>query len=450
MKTFYWSSLAVILSTICGHVVGGTQKQPLPGVRLNDVNGIDSIYSVRSKNFHGIKWKFKTDGKIFSSPTVLDGVAYIGSEDHYLYAVDAGDGTLKWKFKTGGPVHTSPAVYKATVYVGSFDGYYYAVDINTGLEKWKVKTNGERWMGGKGYFGMKPLDEYLDDPWDYFLSSPSIDASDSPPTLYFGSSDGNLYAVDAANGKVKWKFLTEGSIHTTPAIYNHTVYVGSWDTNLYAVDARTGKLKWKFKTGDQPGMSGIQASPRIDDGKIYFGARDAHMYALDAMTGKVIWKYDAEKSWILTSAAVQEGTVYVGTSDSFLLLALDAKTGNEKSRFQADGYVYSSPVVKDNSIFFGDFTGKIFCVDVTSSGKKWSEFVTDGRKENGASVLNNKGKLDFAFAGSGQDLSIYKNVVGVMNRFYTLGPIVSTPSVEDGVVYVGSADGFLYAINLAD
>jgi eukaryotic-like serine/threonine-protein kinase len=119
----------------------------------------------------------------------------------------------------------------------------------------------------------------------------------------------------------------------------------------------------------------------IDDGKIYFGARDAHMYALDASTGKMIWKYDAEKLWTLSSAVVHEGIVYVGTSDSFLLLALDAKTGNEKFKFSTDGYIYSSPVIRDNNIYFGDFTGKIFCVDLTSYGRKWSEFVTDGRRK---------------------------------------------------------------------
>ena len=202
MKTLYWNKLAVLLFAVCGYTFAGTKEQPILRGPLDDGKPVD-IYSLRGKNFHDIKWKFKTDGKIFSSPTVLDGVAYIGSEDHYLYAVDAVAGTLKWKFKTGGPVHASPAVYQTTVYVGSFDGYYYAIDINTGREKWKVKTKGEKWMGGKGYLGMKPTDEYLDDPWDYFLSSPSIELSDSQLTVYFGSSDGNLYAVDAANGQIK-------------------------------------------------------------------------------------------------------------------------------------------------------------------------------------------------------------------------------------------------------
>jgi hypothetical protein len=78
---------------------------------------------------------------------------------------------------------------------------------------------------------------------------------------------------------------------------------------------------------------------------------------------------------------------------------------------------------------------------------KWTEFVTDGRTQNAALVLN-KGKLDFAFAAEGKDLSLYATTVDVMNRFYSLGPFLSTAAVHDNTLYVGSADGFLYAINL--
>ena len=49
-------------------------------------------------------------------------------------------------------------------------------------------------------------------------------------------------------GEIKWKFKTNGIIHTSPALYDSTIYIGSWDTYLYAIDAITGKEKWKFFT----------------------------------------------------------------------------------------------------------------------------------------------------------------------------------------------------------
>src|SRR5262245_62109692 len=64
-------------------------------------------------------WKFKTGGKVFSSPTLADGVVYVGSADRYLYALRATDGTLVWKFATGLAISSSPAVSDGLVYVTS-------------------------------------------------------------------------------------------------------------------------------------------------------------------------------------------------------------------------------------------------------------------------------------------------------------------------------------------
>ncbi len=401
------------------------------------------------KNLGDVKWKFKTAGKIFSSPAVINDIALVGSEDSSLYAIDIRSGKQKWRFKTEGAVHSSPAVYNNLVYFGSFDGYYYAVDINSGKQKWRIRTGGEKWQGGKGYWGMKPLSMSMNDLWDFFLSSPIVAMIDNTPIVYFGSSDGNVYAVDANGGKLKWKFKTGGIVHTSPALYHGTIYIGSWDTWFYAIDARTGKEKWKFKTGKQVAMTGIQASATIGNGRVYFSARDAHLYALRADNGKLIWKYNAENSWILSTAAIKDNVLYVGTSDTYLLLALDANTGKEKFRLKTNGYVYSSPAIAGGKAYFGDFTGKMYALDLNSEGKNWTSFSTDSRKQNAGGILKND-TLSFDYAANGADLTSYAANKKVMDNFYTLGPIVSSSVVKDGVLYFGSADGYLYALYLKD
>lgn len=407
------------------------------------------LYPAREyQEFDQIKWQFKTEGRIFGSPAIYNQTAYIGSEDKNLYAINLEDGSLKWKFPTKGAIHSSPAYYKDVVYFGSFDGHYYAVDAATGKEKWKFKTGGEKWMGGVGYWGMQPVEAYHEDLWDFYLSSPIINMEDDDLIVYFGSSDGNLYAVDAASGKLKWKFKTQSVIHSSPALYEGKVYIGSWDSNLYALEAKTGELLWKFETGTVLGMNGIQASPSVDAGKVYFGARDANFYALDANTGEMIWKYDAENTWVLSSAAVKDGTVYFGTSDTYLFVAVDAQTGKEKYRFKANGYVFTSPSIAGNTAFFGDFTGKLFAMDLTSEGKKWDEFEIDTRKENAQKVLTPNGNMDFGYLLGEKDFQTYNNNLEVMNQLYTLGPVVSSPAIGDGTIYFGSADGNFYALAL--
>jgi len=232
-------------------------------------------------------WTVKTGGKIFSSPVVLKNTVYVGSEDGYVYAIDATTGKESWKFKTQGAVHSTPALHAGNLYVGSFDGSYYCLNSKSGTEVWKFKTGGERWPGGKGYFGLKPDTMDMSDPWDYFLSSPVIVEGQEGVTVFFGSSDGNVYAVDGKTGMLRWKYHTDGIVHSSPAVSEGVLYIGGWDTYLYAINASTGKLLWKFKTGGQFAMSGIQTSPTIANGTVYFGARDASFYAVDAKTGGV-------------------------------------------------------------------------------------------------------------------------------------------------------------------
>lgn len=400
-------------------------------------------------SFGGVKWKFKSNGKIFSSPAVINGIAYVGSEDHYLYAIDIKTGNPVWKFKTDGAVDSSPTVYGNVVYFGSFDGNYYAVDAQSGKLIWKFKTGGEKLIGRQGLWGMTPKDLYMEDQYDFYLSSPVLNLNDHELTIYFGSSDGNLYALDAHTGKKKWAFKANGSIHTSPALYNGTIYFGSWDTYLYALDAVSGQLKWKFKTQDQPvyhQLEGIQASPTCYNGSIYFGCRDGHFYSLNANTGKLLWKIGMNGSWILTTAAARDGMIYISTSDTYLFMALDAKTGTEKYRFKANGYIYSSPAISGNTAYFGDFTGKLFALNLVK-GKPSGTFETGGRIENSKKLLN-KGQLDFIYLIKSKDTAAYATSVAVMDLLYKLGPIVSSPAISNGVIYFGSADGCLYALNL--
>ncbi|HZY37780.1 MAG TPA: PQQ-binding-like beta-propeller repeat protein [Mucilaginibacter sp.] len=408
------------------------------------------VYPPSKYNTLGIlDWKFRSNGKIFSSPAVWNGMVYIGSEDHYLYAIDSKSGKSVWKFKTGGAVDSSPAVYENVIYFGSFDGYFYALNARTGSLLWRFKTGGEKLIGYKGLWGMTPKDLYMEDQYDFYLSSPVLNFNDRNLTVYFGSSDGNLYALDARAGKKKWAFRAKGIIHSSPALYNGVVYFGSFDTYLYALDAASGRLNWKFKTGDQPvlhQMEGIQASPTCYKGSVYFGCRDAHFYSLDANTGKLKWKVSTDGSWVLTTAAFKDGTLYISTSDSYLFMALDAKTGKEKFRFKANGYIYSSAAISGNTAYFGDFSGKLFALNLLS-GKPISTFATPERIHNSRQLLN-KDNIDFIYLIKSKDTMAYATSVAVMDELYKLGPIVSSPAISDGVIYFGSADGYVYAIDL--
>ncbi|MBN1232724.1 MAG: PQQ-binding-like beta-propeller repeat protein, partial [Candidatus Coatesbacteria bacterium] len=77
-------------------------------------------------------WRYKTGDNVSSSPCVSDGVVYVGSHDHYLYAINCSSGTPKWRYQTGSGIGSSPCVSDGVVYIGSDDKYLHALNNSDG------------------------------------------------------------------------------------------------------------------------------------------------------------------------------------------------------------------------------------------------------------------------------------------------------------------------------
>lgn len=393
------------------------------------------------REFHRLKWKFVTGSRVISSPVIDGNSIYFGSDDGNIYSLDARDGRQLWKTPTRGPVPCTPAIMNGTIYAGSYDGKFYALDTKTGNVKWKFATEGERRFEAKGLHGMQPKTQTIADPFDIYLSSPVL----AEGNVYFGSGDGYLYALDAEKGKLQWKFKTGDVIHASPAYVNGVLFVGSWDSYFYAVDAKNGKEKWRFHGGEDPlihNQIGFQSSPAVVDGVVYTGCRDAQLYALDAETGKEKWKFDNALSWVITSPAVVDGKVYFGTSDSSLFHIVDAATGKSLVKQDAKAYTFSSPAVTNDTVYIGVLNGILEARDRTSGELLW-QFQTEASKQNQGWVLtsDHRFNMPFVFFDSWREGPIVAS-----DRQLSVGSIFSSPLVADGVVYFGSTDGNLYAI----
>lgn len=389
-----------------------------------------------------LKWKFHTKGEVISSPAIANGLAYVGSTDHNLYAIDIQTGNLKWKFLTDSRVTSSPAVSNGVVYFGSYDGKLYAVDTGSGDLRWKFQTSGEHRFTATHLHGSFPASEAMPDPFDVYLSSPAV----WNQAVYFGSGDGNVYALNAATGQLKWKFKTGDVVHASPAISGGTLFIGSWDSYFYALDAATGKERWRFKTGEDPNIHnqvGIQSSAVVADGTVYFGCRDSNFYALDAATGQKKWSFNNKGSWVISSPAVRDGRVYFSTSDSGMLYALDGKTGAEVFGLDYKKWpMFSSPAIAGKTLYIGSDQGKLIAVDLSAQKEAWT-FQTDGSKENGATYTKPDGTPNYEAAFFD---FFYDDMVAGVHKMRSVGNVLSSPVVVDGVVYFGSSDGNLYAL----
>jgi eukaryotic-like serine/threonine-protein kinase len=390
----------------------------------------------------GVKWTFKAGGAVVSSPVIADGVVYIASMDGHLFAIDEETGKEKWNFKSRMPIASTPAIDGGTLYFVSSAGSLAALDIATGKPKWVFATEFERKFEAKNLHGYPSPAQTIPDAWDLWTSSPAVVNG----KVYFGSGDGNIYAVTADTGIELWKVQTKDVVHASPAVVNNTVYIGSWDSTLYALNADTGDEKWTFQAGQDNTIHnqvGFQSSPAVAEGVVYVGCRDGHVYALDAANGHKKWDYSTNKSWVNGTPAVRDGVVYVGTSDSSRFMALDARNGHLRWNFPAKAYMFSSAALAGDLAYVGDHNGKLYAVDVKTGKLAW-EFQVEASKKDPMKLLNADGSLNQeAFApvfGDFEDMYID------MYRFMSIGAILSSPAVDKGVVFVGSMDGNLYAL----
>lgn len=299
----------------------------------------------------------------WSSPTVVDGVAYIGDngdedDDATLYALNAATGETEWAFTDPGDwVWSSPTVVDGTVYVGEggafetedWDYSVFAIDAETGEEEWK--------------FDVESTVE----------SSPNV----VDGTVYIGVTSTDypyVYAIDAETGEEEWQFEA-GHMHASPTAVDGTVYVGAWGSRgkVLAIDAETGDEEWSFDIEDNR----VESSPTVVGGTVYIGDGNetfdeaGNLYALDAETGEEEWTYDEPEEALESSPTVYEGTVYVGSMGG-VLYAVDAETGEEEWTFEADDEIEATPTAYDGTVYVGSQDSNLYAIDAETGEEEWS------------------------------------------------------------------------------
>jgi len=296
-------------------------------------------------------WTATTNGNIYSSPAVVDGIVYITSEK--LYAFDATTGQTLWSMPTGGGSSSSPAVANGVVYVGSGvnNTQLYAFNATTGKPLWSAPTSA-------------------------IQSSPTV----VDGVVYVGSVDKNLYAFNATTGAVLWSAPTAGPIYCSPAVANGVVYIGSYNSNLYAFNASTGAVLWPVPTLSND-LS--DSSPAVVNGIVYIAS--AKLYAFNTTTGKLLWSASIG-SGTQSSPAVANGVVYIGSGDNNLY-GFNATTGKLLWSAPTGGGVFSSPTVANGVVYVGSYDAKLHAFNATTGAALWSA-TTGGFITGGPAVLN--------------------------------------------------------------
>ena len=411
-------------------------------------------------------WRYAAGARIASTPAVSKGVIYVGSNDRHLHAIDAASGELRWKYETGAEVFSSPAVSNGVVYVGSDDNHLYAFDAETGELRWQYETGD--WVStapavGGGAVYARSEDGMLhavnavtgEGLWQQHTSAASVSASPAFADGIVYTGGFALHAFDAASGERLWRYLIESREEEmvylpaySPAVADGIVYAGSDDGHLYAIDASTKALLWLYD-GIQP----TEAAPIAAEGAVYVQSETGHLYALDAFTGGLLWRYETggvyggpRADGGVVYAAANDGKVYGMVTSSPLAAAAPAQereAGDLLWRYRADRDLLSPPAASNGTLYAGANDGYLYAIDALTGALAW-------RYKTGVLVSEPPTAADGAVYSRRTDGMLYAMDArsGELRWEYQAGESAKTsPTVNEGVVFTGSDDGSVHALD---
>jgi outer membrane protein assembly factor BamB len=292
-------------------------------------------------------------------------------------------------------INATAVLADGTLYVGAggagdSDGSVHALDPVTGETKWSIDTGAPVTSaaavdGGFVYFGTSNGSLYAlqaDDGSELWSEQFRSTGAFTAPvvvdgSLYIGSTNSRVYEFDMLNGEQQWNQDTFGAITSSPVVSDGMLYAPSGDNDLYAYTT-SGSLEWQVSFDGS--VNGVSYRQR----RIY-ATTESNELAQVNTSGSVDWRTGFEDG-IGSTPAVTENRVVVGTRNN-TLYAVNRTNGTEIWRFtEPSGGVNAPPAVADGTVYLGSRDGSVYAVDLETGDEEWS-FETENNIEEAAPVV---------------------------------------------------------------
>ncbi len=359
-------------------------QSPWPKFRGNELqNGRSSVKPIVSD---AKPWAFQTGKGIFSSPVIdNNGTIYIGSADHYFYALSK-QGELKWQFAASEIIDSSALLDdRQRVYFGSGDGHVYCLDRNNGEQIWKFRAHSTKEV--KEIFNIKTYNLNWFEGNIAMLKDGTILA---PNDNYL------VYALDRESGECKTLFFGNEMIWSCPAVNTDTdrIFFGTCfiaAINFFCFKASTGKKIWT-----SGGLGTVSGSPMLtsksSNGAVLAGGFDGILRALSQDNGKQLWAFGTRDHIYGSPAQLSCGTIVQASCDG-TVYGLDPESGKVIWTFDTPEPIRSSPVVDaEDHVYFGSGEGRLYCINKNGTFRWAYQCIDSDRNDlNGSPALGKKG-----------------------------------------------------------
>ena len=236
-----------------------------------------------------------------------------------------------------------------------------------------------------------------------------------------------------------WKFETGARIDAAPLTVDGTVYVGSQDAHLYALDAADGALLWKYYAG-----AGIAADPAAAGGAVIAADLDGRLRAVDMSSGTLRWTTEPT-SQIWGKVSTDGASVFAANKDG-AVMAFSAEDGAPVWTHETDGAIYGGTNLVGKSAMVASYDDWVYSLDAESGELEWKTEILQGARDAPL------------FAGGIVAVGSYDERLYAMNaasganvwNFWSGGAIVRGAAASEDAVFFGSGDGYAYSVSAED
>lgn len=227
-----------------------------------------------------VRWTSALTGEVVASPIVGGGKVYFSTTGGDVVAFDAVSGQQLWTFSTGGSIFSSPTYIDGLLMVATQDGVLFALRTQK-----TIANRSDRIWWVRNF-----ENEHIVAPVAQSQPNPKIEAARTS-TVYVATREGNVYAVRAADGSILWRRQVQGMLLHSPVVFplgaSRWIGVVTEQGNVYIWNAATGDAfggRSPYLTISQA----VSAAPAFMDGKLFFSSRTGTLYAVDLFTGNYV------------------------------------------------------------------------------------------------------------------------------------------------------------------
>lgn len=311
--------------------------------------------------------------------------------------------TLDWRFPTGGPLLATPGVTGDLVVVGSRDESVYAIEIAGGGSRWVQPAGGP----------VRATAALTDD------------------LAVVGSDDRQVHAFRLADGQEAWTVPVRAEVVAGPVVAGDTVFVVADRLYAFALDTRAER----FGPAEIGGSS--SSTPAVAGDRIVVGSNDGQLYGFSTVDGTQIWARPTGGA-VLAPPVVADGVAYVG-SRGRVVIAVDVATGHEVWRRDVGAPVHGAVAVGPDRIVVATTAGTVLGLS-RATGEVTARWVGPGRVD-AAPVLSGPDGSVVVVDSSGRVMQLDAALERVLARYDVGAPVLSSPRVADGAVYVADQGG---------